>query len=177
VSDEKFFPVFEAASSKKKCIVFLHPAAPLGAEQMREHGFVRSLGYPFETTACLAKMAYAGIFDRFPSLKILSAHLGGAFPYLSGRIDTAWSNFEDSKGDLRDFPSRKIRNSLIVDTISYNSEALRFAAEFLGIDRLVFGTDYPFPWGIKDAKESVEKTFNEDELEKVYSENYERELR
>jgi predicted TIM-barrel fold metal-dependent hydrolase len=174
LSDEKFLPIFDVAS-KKKCLLFLHPTAPLGADKLDEHGLIRSVGYTFETTVCLVKMAYSGLFDKFPNLKLLSAHLAGAIPYLQGRIDTAWKNFKDSKGKLNEPPTMKIRRVLFADTISYSTTALNLAIAFMGIDRLFFGTDYPFDWGIKDARDSIESTFDGrgEEMQKVYGENFE----
>ncbi|MDG6907791.1 MAG: amidohydrolase family protein, partial [Nitrososphaerota archaeon] len=70
LSDPSFDPVFQVAS-KKRAILFLHPTSPLGGDKLKDYGFVRSIGYTFETTACILKMAYAGIFDKYPSLKVL----------------------------------------------------------------------------------------------------------
>jgi aminocarboxymuconate-semialdehyde decarboxylase len=175
ISEKEFAPVFEKASKLgRNCFLFLHPSTPLGSESLKEFGLVRSLGYPFETTTCLVKMAYSGILDRFQDLKVLSAHLAGALPYLSGRVDAAWSNFLDSKGSLNESPIAKIKRVLYADTISYSGLSLRMASEFLGIERLLFGTDYPFEWGVDPAMKSVEKAFCEDELLKIYSENFSR---
>jgi aminocarboxymuconate-semialdehyde decarboxylase len=170
LSDRGFLPIFEAAS-KKRCLLFLHPTNPLGLDKLRENGMVRSLGYTFDTTLCLVKMAYSGLFDRYPNLNILAAHLAGNVPYIAGRIDTAWKNIPESRGELDERPSSKIRKVLYADTISYSPSAIRFAAEFLGIDRLIFGTDFPFEWGIKDATDSVEATFTDSQLKAIYSEN------
>jgi aminocarboxymuconate-semialdehyde decarboxylase len=171
LSDERFLPVFEVAE-KRKCLLFLHPTVPLGAERLRENGLIRSLGYVFDSTLCLVKMAYSGLFDKFTTLKILSAHLSGTFPYVQGRVDTAWRNFEDAKGKLAEPPSEKIKRVLYADTISYNTRALRLAAEFLGVDRLLFGTDFPFEWGVETARKSVEEAFEDWEQKLVYSENF-----
>ena len=174
VSEEKFHPIFDVAS-RKRCLIFLHPTNPLGAESLKENGMSRSIGFAFETTACLVKMAYSGIFDKFPNLKILAAHLAGTLPYLQGRIETAWRNFSDSKGKLNEPPSAKIRKAVYADTISYNPSVIRLASEFFGIEKLLFGTDYPFDWGVKEARESVEATFKKAaELQSIYSDNFQR---
>jgi aminocarboxymuconate-semialdehyde decarboxylase len=173
LSDERFFPVFEVAQ-RKKCLLFIHPTVPLGADKLKENGLVRSLGYAFDSTLCLVKMAYGGVFDKYPNLRILSAHLSGTYPYVEGRVDTAWKNFKDSRGNLSEPPSEKIRKVLYADTISYNRYALKLAREFIGLDRLMFGSDFPFEWGIKEARESVEEAFDPNELRAIYSENFER---
>ncbi|MDG7001360.1 MAG: amidohydrolase family protein, partial [Nitrososphaerota archaeon] len=64
------------------------------------------------------------------------------------------------------------RKVLYADTISYNAKALRLAAEFLGIERLMFGTDFPFEWGMDSARNSVDGAFEDWEQKLVYSENY-----
>jgi aminocarboxymuconate-semialdehyde decarboxylase len=176
LSDERFLPVFEMVQ-RKKCLLFIHPSIPIGADRLRDNGLVRSLGYVFDTTVNLVKMAYAGIFDRFADIKLISAHLAGALPYLQGRVDTAWRMFSESKGNLSEPPGNKIRKVLHADTISYNKEALRFASEFIGIEKLMFGSDFPFEWGIENAKKSVEEAFDNRELNLIYSENFERVLK
>lgn len=170
-SDERFLPVFEMAQ-KKRCLLFLHPTVPLGADKLKENGFIRSLGYVFDSTLCLVKMAYSGLLDKCPNLKILSAHLSGTFPYVRGRVDAAWRNFANSKGNLSEPPSEKIKRVLYADTISYNTMALKLAADFIGIERLMFGTDFPFDWGIEPARKSVEEAFADADLRKIYSDNF-----
>ena len=172
LSDQQFLPIWKVAHDKK-CLLFLHPTVPLGADELKELGLIRSLGYVFDSTVCLVKMAYAGIFDRYPQLRILSSHLAGAFPYVQGRVDTAWKQFPESKGSLSEPPSNKIRRVLYADTISYSKSALRLASEFIGIQRLMFGTDFPFEWGMDNARKSVEEAFDERELKMIYSENFE----
>lgn len=172
LSDPKFLPIWKVAN-EKKCLLLLHPTVPLGADKLKELGLIRSLGYVFDSTVCLVKMAYAGIFDKYPELKILSSHLAGTLPYVQGRVDTAWKQFPESKGSLSEPPSNKIRKVLYADTIAYSKSALRLAAEFIGIDRLMFGTDFPFEWGIDNARNSVEEAFDERELKMIYSENFE----
>lgn len=171
LSDDRFLPVFEMAQ-KKRCLLFIHPTVPLGADRLKENGLIRSLGYLFDSTLCLVKMAYSGLFDKYPNLKILSAHSSGTFPYVRGRVDTAWRNFEDSKGNITELPSEKIKRVLFADTISYNTGALRLASDSIGIERLMFGSDFPFEWGIDNARQSVEQTFQDWELKRVYSENF-----
>lgn len=176
LSDERFLPIFEVAQ-RKKCLLFIHPTIPLGADRLRDYGLVRSLGYVFDSTVNLVKMAYAGVFDKFPELKIISAHLSGALPYLQGRIDVAWKVFPESKGNLSEPPTNKIRKVLHADTISYSKGALRLASEFIGVERLMFGSDFPFEWGIENAKKSVEESFDENELRLIYSENFDRAIK
>ena len=171
LSDPQFLPIWKVAQ-EKRCLLFLHPAVPLGADRLKELGLIRSLGYVFDSTVCLVKMAYAGIFDKYPELKILSSHLAGTFPYVQGRVDTAWKQFKESKGSLSEPPSNKIRKVLYADTISYSESALRLASEFIGIERLMFGTDFPFEWGMDNARNSLEEAFEEQELNMIYTENF-----
>jgi aminocarboxymuconate-semialdehyde decarboxylase len=173
LSDERFLGIFEVAQ-RKRCLLFIHPSIPIGTDKLRDYGLVRSLGYVFDSTVNLVKMAYAGVFDKFPELKLISAHLSGALPYLQGRIDVAWKMFPESKGNLSEPPSNKIRKVLHADTISYSKGALRLASDLIGVERLMFGTDFPFEWGTENARKSVEEAFSDDELRLIYSENFDR---
>jgi len=52
------------------------------------HSLELSLGFPMETTIAMSKLILSGVMDRYPKLKVLVSHAGGALPWLHGRIDS-----------------------------------------------------------------------------------------
>ena len=90
---------------------------------------------------------FGGIFDRFPKLRVMFAHGGGSFPITLGRISHGYHcrpdlvNLNDVK-DPRDYVGR-----FWVDGITHDSEALKYIINTFGIEKISYGTDYPFPLG------------------------------
>jgi len=91
LSAAKFRPVFRRMA-QHDLPVWVHPArtaqfADYASETTSENEIWFSFGWPFETTACMTRLIYAGIFDELPGLKIISHHMGGMIPYFAGKID------------------------------------------------------------------------------------------
>jgi aminocarboxymuconate-semialdehyde decarboxylase len=126
-------------------VVMLHPHYGLGLDEME--GFGRSLsgslGFPFETTLALCRIAFAGVLDRHPRLKLVAAHGGGVLPYLMGRIDAGWRGDKAAQVAISIPPSEYL-SRIYVDGLVFTERALRAAVDFVGPQRVVFGTDHPF---------------------------------
>ena len=102
-----------------------------------------ALGFPFETTTAVTRLILGGTFERFPGLKIMVAHSGGALPYLAGRLDACVLGHVDGNVRLRHAPSEYLR-MMYYDAISYQVPTLELLIALVGADRLMFGTDHPF---------------------------------
>jgi predicted TIM-barrel fold metal-dependent hydrolase len=125
--------------------VLVHPQAGLGAEATRGFGqaMTLALAFPFETTVALARLVLSGALHRRPNLRDVAAHGGGTLPYLLGRLGRAVE--VDPAGPT----ALTVPAGLYVDSILFSRPALAFATEVMGSERVVFGTDHPFP--IADA--------------------------
>jgi aminocarboxymuconate-semialdehyde decarboxylase len=102
-----------------------------------------ALGFPFETTAAVARLILGGAFDRFPGLRLMVAHAGGVLPYLASRLDACVAGDAHSPVQLRHQPSSYLRH-LYFDAIGYQAPTLALLISLVGIERLMFGTDHPF---------------------------------
>ena len=133
-----------AAAERAGMMIFVHPHYGLGNESMRGygHGMALALGFPFETATAITRLILGGTFDRFPGLKVMVAHSGGALPYLAGRLDACVARGE-SGVKLRHPPSAYLR-MMWFDAISYQVATLRLLIDLVGADRIMFGTDHPF---------------------------------
>ena len=103
-----------------------------------------SVGYTTETGIAAAAIVMSGLLDRHPKLRICFAHGGGTFPWLLPRLDQTWNVFDDVKTGTPRKPSETAK-LLTYDTLTYDIHNVSFLIERVGVDRLVMGTDYPFP--------------------------------
>jgi aminocarboxymuconate-semialdehyde decarboxylase len=96
-------------------------------------------------------MVLGGVFDRLPDdLRICFAHGGGSFPYWLGRMDNAWHQRHDVIGTSAHPPSH-YRDRFSVDTVVFDEAPLRLLVDALGADRVMVGSDYPYPLGERPA--------------------------
>jgi len=102
---------------------------------------------PAETQLAIVTLILGGGFDRLPrSLRICFAHGGGSFPYLLGRLDNAWHNRDIARGQCEHPPSHYV-DRFSVDSAVFDDGALRLLTEVMGDERVMLGSDYPFPLG------------------------------
>jgi aminocarboxymuconate-semialdehyde decarboxylase len=105
-----------------------------------------TIGNPLETTIALSHLIFEGTLDRFQGLKICAAHGGGYLPSYAARSDAILTTFpERCTGTLTKKPTQYLRQ-LYFDSLVFTPEALRHLVAETGSDRIVMGTDYPFPW-------------------------------
>ena len=148
LADPKFHPVW-AKAEELGCLIFIHPVGTKELEP-RLHGnggLENTIGNPLETTLALSHLIYEGTLDRFPGLKICAAHGGGYLPSYADRSDAVCVTFPDrcKAVPLKKKPTEYLRQ-LYYDSIVFSPQALRHLADVVGPDRIMMGTDYPFPW-------------------------------
>jgi aminocarboxymuconate-semialdehyde decarboxylase len=155
LNDERFWPLFEEANELG--IVFdIHPSFPVGVEAMTDYWLMPLVGFPFDTTLTAAKLVFSGIVERFPEIKWILGHLGGAIPYLAERLDRGYHAFKECRENISRLPSEFLKE-FYYDTVNFDTKALRLAIEFAGADHLVAGSDYPHQIGsLEQMKSSIE---------------------
>ena len=105
------------------------------------------VGMPAETHLSILAMILGGVFDRVsPDLRICFAHGGGSFPYWVGRMDNAWHQRPDLVGVSVQPPSAYL-DRFSVDSVVFDERALRLLVDTMGADRVMLGSDYPYPLG------------------------------
>jgi aminocarboxymuconate-semialdehyde decarboxylase len=150
LADPKFHP-FWTKAEQLGALVFIHPQATGAptelAGRLKGNGVLtNTIGNPLETTIALSHLIFEGTLDRFPRLKICAAHGGGYLPSYAARSDAILTTFpERCTGTLRKKPTEYLRQ-LYFDSLVFTPEALRHLVAETGADRIVMGTDYPFPW-------------------------------
>src|SRR2546425_1136011 len=152
LSDRKFDP-FWAKAEELGVLLFMHPQNAPGTTQnsrlQGKGGLGNTIVSPLETTVFLSHLIFEGTLDRFPGLKICSAHAGGYLPSYSGRSDALCGRGSgaDCKA-LKKKPSEYFKEQLFIDTMIFHQEGLRHLIAEVGVSHLVYGTDYPFDWPI-----------------------------
>ena len=171
----EFDPFWEEVN-RRKVTVFMHPAAPPNYQDEMPAPF---LAFPYDTTLSTTKLIYNGLLERYADITLILSHLGGAIPYLARRIDLVFD--EPARRAKYTRISRRpseYMKALYLDTaMCWGGPAFDCARELVGIDHIVYGTDY-FMIGSKfmdwtnDFLESLE--LSAEDREKVYCRNAQR---
>ncbi|MFM7103531.1 MAG: amidohydrolase family protein [Verrucomicrobiota bacterium] len=141
--DEPRFHWLYARAEEFGLPILLHPARPMTTEQVKGYELTSTLGNMFENTIALARIIAAGLLDRHPRLQLVCPHLGGTLPYICGRLDHQIRVLKRGPQNLARKPSEYLR-SIHLDIVSPLAEAMRFAVDFSGADRLLFSSDHPW---------------------------------
>jgi aminocarboxymuconate-semialdehyde decarboxylase len=127
--------------------VFVHPWDMMGQERMGKYQLPWLVSMPAETQLSILWLILSGAFERLPrSLKLCFAHGGGSFPYLLGRVDNAWQHRDIVRQDCPQLPSSYV-DRFYVDAAVFSADALGLLIKTMGEDRVMLGSDYPFPLG------------------------------
>lgn len=117
------------------------------------------VGMPAETQLSLLHLALSGAFDRLPEgLRLGFAHGGGSFAYWCGRADNAWHQRHDLVGCDSEHPPSHYAGRVYVDSVVFTPAALQMLVAVHGADRVVLGSDYPYPLGERPAGAVIRAT-------------------
>lgn len=172
LDSEEFVPFYEKAA-KLGIPLFLHPTSPMNSTAMEDYRLVPILGFTVDTSLALLRLVFSGIFDRIPNLNIVVAHTGGVFPYIRGRIEIGYNSYPESKVSILHPPSFYFKRNVWVDTLCYDGDVLLSTLAFLGVNRILLGTDFPHQISdMENAVKRVEKLeITEEEKQKILGDN------
>jgi aminocarboxymuconate-semialdehyde decarboxylase len=145
LSDKRYWPLYEKAN-ELGAVFDIHPSFPVGVEAMKEYWLMPLIGFPFDTTLAAAKLVFSGVVEKFPEIKWILGHLGGAIPYLAERLDRGYHAFRACREYISQPPSVYLKK-FFYDTVNFDPKALHFAIEFAGVDHLLAGSDFPHQIG------------------------------
>ena len=154
LDDEKFSPVLEALVAHDAPL-YIHPnfPAPSMVGPYSDYGMMGALwGFGAECSLHVVRMIMAGVFDRFPGLKVVLGHLGEGLPFWLDRLDNRYANILRRGGleplgmrKLDRLPSEYFRTNFHITTSGMNTQApLDFALKMFGPERIMFAIDYPY---------------------------------
>lgn len=144
--DQRFWPLYEAAN-ELQAMLFIHPTNPVGVQAMLDYWLMPLVGFLSDTTLAAAGLVFSGVVERFPKIRWLLGHLGGAIPYLAERLDRGYEAFSDCRKNISRHPSEYLKKHFWYDTVNFDPRAIEFAIAFAGVEHVVAGSDYPHQIG------------------------------
>lgn len=159
LSDPKFWDIFAAAEAHDTPI-YLHPnALPPGMlKPFQECGLDGAIyGFGVETGLHAMRIITAGVFDRFPKLRMIIGHMGEALPFWAYRLDymhqaTVKSKRYESMKPIEKRPSDYLRENFYVTNSGVAWEhAIKFTQGFMGVDRVLYAMDYPYQYAVDEV--------------------------
>ena len=171
LADKRFWPLYEKAN-EMGAVMYIHPTYPVGVEAMEDYMLMPLIGFCFDTTLAAAKLVFEGIPRRYPKIKWVLGHLGGAIPYLAERLDRGYEAFPECRVNIDQKPSEYLKK-FYFDTVNFDLNSLNLAIEFAGVEQIIAGSDYPHQIGsLKKMKVSLESlNISNSDREMIQSEN------
>ena len=186
----ELLPLFETMA-EYDLPIWLHPYRGANmpdyrSEERSQFEIWWTFGWPYETSVAMARVVFAGLFDRFPSLKIITHHMGAMAPYFAGRIGPGWDQLgaRTSDEDLSLVLKRLRKRPIDYFRMFYGDTALFGAYDatvcglrFFGVDHVLFASDAPFdpeqgPMYIRETLAVVDQLpISADERERIYWRN------
>jgi aminocarboxymuconate-semialdehyde decarboxylase len=131
-----------AAAADLGVPLILHPYYVGARPGLADFYLTNLIGNPLATTVCAARLIFSGVLDEIGSLRLVLTHGGGYLPYQIGRLDHGHRVRPEASGCAR--PPSAYLTRFWFDTVTHAPGPLRFLADSVGTDRLVYGTDFPF---------------------------------
>ncbi|MEZ5275113.1 MAG: amidohydrolase family protein [Opitutaceae bacterium] len=152
-------PRFESIFARLESLglpLFIHPAKPVWVDPLADLEMIAAVGNMFEDTVALLRLILSGVLDRHPGLRLVCPHLGGALPFLIGRIEHQMTVLKRGPRHLKKRPVDYLRQ-VTFDIVSPQPSAIRLMLDLVGPGQLVFGSDYPWvqPSLVLDTLESL----------------------
>lgn len=171
LDDQILYPFYERMADYDLPI-HIHPRAPADKETYKDYRLVPMIGFEMELCIAVVRLIMGGVMERFPNLKFIVSHLGGALPYLAERIQNCYEAYPECQENIS-LPAKDYLKRFYYDTVSFFEPALMCAYSFLGARRLILGSDYPHVIGdIREAVTSIEHLdIPQTDKEMIYSAN------
>jgi aminocarboxymuconate-semialdehyde decarboxylase len=144
--------------AEQRIPVLVHPWDMMGGARMKKWMLPWLVAMPAETQLGMLSLILSGAMERIPeTLKICFAHGGGSFAWLLGRVDNAWRQRDIVRQDCPQLPSSYARR-FHVDSAVFDPGALRLLTDVMGVERVMLGSDSPFPLGEQRIGSLVRET-------------------
>ncbi|MBX3163463.1 MAG: amidohydrolase [Bacteroidetes bacterium] len=166
--NEKQFDEFFAACESLNAAILVHPWQMMGQENMTKYWLPWLVGMPAEISRAICSMIFGGVFEKYKNLKVCFAHGGGSFLPTIGRIEHGW----DCRPDLVAIDNAKNPKEYLgkfwVDSHTCDHKMLQYVIDLVGADKIMQGSDYPFPLGEAVPGDLVRSApITENEKEKI----------
>jgi 2,3-dihydroxybenzoate decarboxylase len=182
LDDPKFYDILAAAEALD-VPVYIHPNTPPNAmiKPFMERGLDGAVfGFAVETGLHALRLVVAGVFDRFPRLKIVLGHLGEGLPYWLFRIDfmhgaSVRANRYASQPKLERKASEYLRDNFYYTTSGMAwTPPIRYVQDVMGMDRVMYAMDYPYQFIPEEVNVTDSLPIGYEDLKAFYQTNAER---
>jgi aminocarboxymuconate-semialdehyde decarboxylase len=141
LDDPDLTPFWESAH-RNGSVLFIHPVFDSGDDRVNDFGMNNAIGRITDTLIAISRIIYSGHIETYHNAKIVIGIGGSALPYVVGRMMRNYSLHKDSLAD----PSKAL-SMLYYDTLLHDPAALEFLIGTVGVERIMLGSDMPFPIG------------------------------
>lgn len=138
---------FWATAEDLRCLVLIHPYQPLAGRDLGRYFLDNIIARPAESTIALAYLVFGGVLDAHPDLRPVFVHGGGFAPWQSGRWSRAFETSRHLVGSRITTHPRELLARVHFDTVMHDPTMLRALVDWAGPERVVLGSDHPFPMG------------------------------
>lgn len=174
LDDPQYFPILEKAA-ELGAVIYLHPDAPIKDPRFQGLGgqVMGSLGFTLDTTLTVIRLICSGVFDKLPNLKLILGHLGEGIPFYLDRLCSKTDNVKQRYPAINEHGIQYYfeHNIWMTNSGNLSEPAFRCAKEVVGLDRILFGSDYPYECLEQAVRFTDNLQLSHEELEAVYSEN------
>lgn len=151
---DRLMPFWEAADATG-AVVFVHPTTKgFDLPVFGEYYLWNTVANPVETAVTAAHLVMAGVLERFPTLRVVLAHGGGALMAVRGRLRHAHTFQPQARERLTGSPDASLAR-LHYDTVTHDAELLRSLIAYAGSDHVLLGSDHPFDMGTARPVEEI----------------------
>lgn len=142
--DDPVFAEFFTAAAELRAFVLVHSVDCLAPQRLARHYLSNIVGNPYESGLAVGSVIFGRVLERAPGLRLCFCHGGGAAPAMAARWDRAWAIGRLDGTTLERAPSSYFRD-VWFDSLVYGEEQLRLLTALAGTDRVLLGSDTPFP--------------------------------
>jgi aminocarboxymuconate-semialdehyde decarboxylase len=167
LDDPTLLPIF-AAIAEHNVPVFVHPWDVGQSSRLSAYNAMYTIGMPTETSYAALALLQGNVLGRVPNLRVLLAHGAGALAWLLPRIDRGWQTWPERRAATTVMPSETARR-LWADTLVGDELNLQLVGHRVGVDHLVVGSDYPFPFGVQQPGDLIDGSSLDDETRQAIS--------
>ena len=164
--EPEFMPLWKAAEASGAVLLIHQGGDTIVSPRNDRYHLPNTIGNLADRAVTFASFVFGGVMDACPDLRVCLCHGGGYTCYGIGRMDRGWQVRREARAHISQPPSKYL-DRFYYDCLTHSEEALRYLVDSVGIDRVIFGTDWPFDmatdWPVSDILRMESLTIEEKE--------------
>lgn len=174
--DDPALDTFWGADAELQCPVLIHPSYDvLAGRDVSRYLLENLVGRAAESTIAVGYMLFSGVMERFPDLQLIIVHGGGFVAWQAARWDLGYAAAPGKTAVNISRPPREQLRNVYFDTVLFDPEVVGYLVDWAGADRVLLGSDYPFPMGDLSPIETLEAVgLSEQDRRMILCDNVER---